>query len=45
MAGACGTHGRSKKCVKILLGNEEGRDHLGYLKVDARIILKSTLKF
>jgi len=33
-----------RNAYKILIGNPEGRDHLGELGVDGRIILKWILK-
>jgi hypothetical protein len=44
MGGACSTHVNYEKCVQGLVENPEGkRDHLGYLDVDGRIILKWAL--
>jgi hypothetical protein len=43
--GICSTHGRGKKCTyKILVGKSGGRDHLGDLATDERIILKWVLR-
>jgi hypothetical protein len=33
-----------KNAYKILVGEHEGRDHLGYLGVDIRIILKCEIR-
>jgi hypothetical protein len=46
MNGACSTHGRDQKCVKIFwFDSLKGRDHLldlgengGYIKMDLRVV-------
>jgi hypothetical protein len=40
MGGACSTHGRDEKCIKILNGKPEGGDHAKYLGVNVKIILE-----
>jgi hypothetical protein len=44
MGGECKTHGGDKKLIQFLSKNLNGRDHLGDLGADGRIIFKWTLK-
>jgi hypothetical protein len=37
-------YGRDEKCIQIFSGDVEEGDHLGYLGIDGRIILKWILK-
>jgi len=38
MSGTCSTHVRNKECIKILVGNLDGRDHWEDLGVDGKVI-------
>jgi hypothetical protein len=40
MGEACNAHGGDEKCVQILVGRREGKNHSEGLGVDERIILK-----
>jgi hypothetical protein len=40
MGGVCSTHKRRGKATKFCSENREGRDHLGDLGVDGRLLLK-----
>jgi hypothetical protein len=40
---AYSTHGKMRNAYKIMVVNLKGRNHLEYLRVDGRIILKRTL--
>jgi hypothetical protein len=40
MCGACSTHEEVGNAYTILVGNLDGRDHLGDTRIDGSIILK-----
>jgi hypothetical protein len=44
MGRAGSTRGRDKKCIQTFVGNLNGRDHLGDLGVDGKIVFMSSLK-
>jgi hypothetical protein len=44
MGGACGTYGGYNMCIEGFGGHQRDREHLEYLGVDGRIILKWILK-
>jgi hypothetical protein len=44
IGGANRMHGTDEKCIKILVKNLKGKDHLQDLGVDGRIILKLIFK-
>jgi hypothetical protein len=44
MGKLCNTHGTDEKCRYMLLREPEGKDHLGDLDVDGRIVLKWIIK-
>jgi hypothetical protein len=41
--GGCSTYGKTKKQINIWLENLKGRDHMGDIRIDSRIILKCSL--
>jgi hypothetical protein len=44
MSGACSTHQRDEKFIRILDENPEGRDHLADTGFDGRIMLKLIIR-
>jgi hypothetical protein len=44
MGTTCNTHGVNRYAFKILVGNLNGRDDLGHLGIDGKIILKWIVK-
>jgi hypothetical protein len=41
---ACSMHGKDEKCIKEIESEQKGREHLGYVGVGGRIILKGFLR-
>jgi hypothetical protein len=44
MSWAFSTRGEIRKAQRILVGNQTGRDHLGDLRVNWKVMLKQTMK-
>jgi hypothetical protein len=37
---ACSTHGKDEKCIQMLVGKPEGKNHAEDLGVDEKVILE-----